>query len=71
MDRTHHDTTVETLLADGDHNVLAMALEDFGTREHEAVCMRVCGVESMTVTVVLGLFPEVDVIFVADLFYSI
>ena len=68
MEHTHHDTTVEALLTDGDDDVLAITFENLGTRDHETVGVSVGGVESMDVsTLALGLFPEHDTVIVADL----
>jgi len=59
---------VGTLLTDGDNDVLAVAFENLGTRNHKAVGVGVGGVECVNVgTLALGLFPEHDTIVIGDL----
>jgi hypothetical protein len=66
--RTHHDTTVETLLTDSDDDILAVTFEDLGTGNHETIGMGVGGVESVNVgTLPFGLFPERNTLIVDDL----
>ena len=69
---SHHDVTVETLLADSDSYVLAVTFEDLGARDHETVGVRVGGVRCVNIdTLALGLFSEGSALAVADLFDSV
>ena len=66
--RTHHDTTVETLLTDSDDDIFAIAFEDLGTGNHETIGVGVGGVEFVNVgTLPFGLFPERNTLIVGDL----
>jgi len=67
-ERTHHGTTVETLLAHSDDDVLAITVEDLGAGNHEAVGVGVEGIGCMDIgTLGLGLFPRYDTVIIANL----
>ena len=40
-EHTHHDATVETLLTNGDDDVLATTFKNLGTRDHEVAGVNV------------------------------
>jgi hypothetical protein len=66
--RTHHDTTVETLLTDSDNDILAVTFEDLGTRNHETIGAGVGDAESVNVGALpSGQFPERNAVIVGDL----
>ena len=65
---THHGTTIETLLANSDNDILSITFKDLGARDQEAICMGIGGVESMRIdTLALCLVPEANALVVVDL----